>query len=257
MKIFLSHSGKQSVFVAEAFLKLVSNVIQATQPWISSEGIEAGQTWMTEVGKKLEETRYGVLFVNQNNFHKPWILFEAGALAKSISDPATRVCPYLIDMKTSDLPDSPLTQFQAVESTHEGTLKLLQSINNALGDEKLDVDRLKETYEFFWPSFSKSIDESRSLETMPEPTRDVNDVVRETLDVARRIERALAPSDTRYLRYLAAPYFPKSGRVIRHGPPIVDGLTQQLMTKFDVDQSTAEEMLRELAEIIEGSSSES
>ena len=58
--------------------------------------IDAGERWSNSVQKELEEPRFGILCLTQDNLTAPWILFEAGALAKTVQN--TYVCPYLIDV---------------------------------------------------------------------------------------------------------------------------------------------------------------
>jgi hypothetical protein len=58
MKVFFSWSGARSHAVAKALGEWASGVIQAVEPWISSE-IEKGAKWGQEVAARLEEVRFG------------------------------------------------------------------------------------------------------------------------------------------------------------------------------------------------------
>ncbi len=66
------------------------------------------------------ETDFGILCLTRENLEQPWILFEAGALAKRVQDNA-RVVPYLIDDISFAELDPPLGLFQANKSDREGT----------------------------------------------------------------------------------------------------------------------------------------
>lgn len=80
MIVFISWSGALS----EAFADLLSNwlpdVIQRVKPWISSQDIDKGSLWSSELTEALATT-IGVLCVTQENKDAPWLLFESGALS--------------------------------------------------------------------------------------------------------------------------------------------------------------------------------
>ena len=80
MKVFLSWSGKTSRQVAQAFHDWLPFVIQAVKPFISTGDIDKGKRWSDVLSSELTETAYGILIITPDNFDKPWIHFEAGAL---------------------------------------------------------------------------------------------------------------------------------------------------------------------------------
>src|SRR5260221_4071553 len=119
MKVFISWSGEQSRIVAEGLRDWLPYVTHC-EPWVSVSDIAPGARWNNEVARELADTKYGILCLTKENQMKPWIMFEAGALAKT--PPDTFVCPYLIDLKPSEvLPSSPLIQFQAKQATKDET----------------------------------------------------------------------------------------------------------------------------------------
>jgi hypothetical protein len=81
-----------------------------------------------ELAKALEGAELGILCLTKENLSSPWILFEAGALSKSMSE--GRVVPLLVDLQPTDL-DGPLSQFQAITATKEGIRRLLKVIAEA------------------------------------------------------------------------------------------------------------------------------
>lgn len=126
MRVFISWSKEPSRTVAEALRDWLPDVIQSLKPWMSSTDIGAGARWSERVAEALAETKIGILCVTPNNQHEPWLLFEAGAIAKTLDD--TFVCPYLIQMRPADLSQGPLTQFQAKLANREGTFELLSMV---------------------------------------------------------------------------------------------------------------------------------
>ena len=101
MKVFISWSGHRSGAVASALQLWIPRVIQFVRPWISSQSIDAGSRWSSEIAGALEETRLGVICLTSENLSSPWILFEAGALSKAVTE--TLVIPYLLDFEAREL----------------------------------------------------------------------------------------------------------------------------------------------------------
>jgi hypothetical protein len=106
------------------------DLIQSIEPWMSAEDIDAGTRWGIEVTNQLAETRCGIICLTKDNQQAPWILFEAGALSKTIEK--TYVIPYLIDLAPSDILPGPLTQFQAKRANRSETWELVRTLNGAL-----------------------------------------------------------------------------------------------------------------------------
>lgn len=159
MRIFISWSGERGRLVAGILRSWLGDVLHNAEPWVSSEDIDAGARWSGELAKELEGARFGIVCLTPESVSAPWVLFEAGALAKTLG--SSHVCPYLIGMSSSDL-KQPLAQFGAVEADEPGTLKLLEGINRALeaaGTAKLPDDRLLRCFERWWPDLKQALDD--------------------------------------------------------------------------------------------------
>ena len=123
------------------------------EPWCSTSDIQSGDRWGNELAKVLQETKFGVLCVTSDNLNAPWLLFEAGALAKSIDD--ARVIPLLLDLEKSDLA-GPLTQFQAEKADKEGVRRLAESLNKASATP-IEANTLGTLFEALWPALEEKI----------------------------------------------------------------------------------------------------
>lgn len=88
-----------------------------------------------------------------------WILFEAGALSKTLAD--TYVCTLLIDMKPTDV-KGPLSQFQATTTSEADMLQLVKTLNSKLGESAVQVAHLEKAFKLMWPELSSK------LRTFPE-----------------------------------------------------------------------------------------
>jgi len=84
---------------------------------MSDRDLGAGQRWNEEISLRLKETNFGVICLTPENLEAPWLMFEAGALAKALE--SARVIPVLLELRLSDL-SFPLAQFQAVEANRDG-----------------------------------------------------------------------------------------------------------------------------------------
>lgn len=189
MNIFISWSGERSKFVAEALRDWIPRVIQSAKPWISSKDIFAGEDWNKEIEEKLGELKFGIICLTPENLQAPWIHFEAGSLSCKIKD-KTLVCPYLVDLEPEDVAP-PLSRFQLVKSSREGTLKIIESVNQAIGENRLDKNFLEETFNLWWPKLE---DKLRSLppagnECTSRSERNEKDILIEILDIVRNFPR--------------------------------------------------------------------
>jgi hypothetical protein len=160
VRIFISWSGHRSQAVAEALKEWLPRLFQAVEPWISSADIRAGSRWAVEVAKALETTDFGILCVTKENLNAPWLLFEAGALSRSLS--VGKVVPYLLDLEPHQL-TGPLSQFQAVKADETGTGKLVRCVAEQHNENRRPGATLAHVYAAFWPELSsvlKHIEES-------------------------------------------------------------------------------------------------
>jgi hypothetical protein len=137
-------------------------VIQAAEPWMSDTDIEKGSRGFDEISRALGDIKVGIVFLTPENLTAKWILYEAGALSKTIDD-KTRLCTYLLGGLNFQDVDPPLGMFQYTKADQEDTRKLVRTINRAVSDEPLPESRLDAVFEAFWPQLE------RDLQTMPEP----------------------------------------------------------------------------------------
>jgi hypothetical protein len=158
-KVFVSWSGDRSRGVAGALREWLPDVFQNIAIWMSEHDIEAGTRWSSELNNRLEECAFGILCMTPENTGSPWLLFEAGCLAKSVS--SSRVIPYRFDLSPTDIL-FPLAQFQNVGADQEGTRMLLHAINKA-ARQPMNNDRLNRVFEKWWPDLNSRLEEIKRL----------------------------------------------------------------------------------------------
>jgi hypothetical protein len=117
MKVFISWGGKLSQAVARALHDFLPQILQNLDPWFSTVDIYSGDRWANEIGAKLEECGVGIFVVTADNITRPWLNFEAGAVAKSVTK--GKPMPVLFDVKDTEVV-GPLSQFQMKSATRDG-----------------------------------------------------------------------------------------------------------------------------------------
>lgn len=173
MKIFISWSGERSQVLAQALRDWLPLVLHYVEPWLSEADVAAGDRWAQEVAKELEASNFGIICVTPENVAAPWVLFEAGALAKSMQ--GARVVPLLYGLEFSDI-SGPLAQFQAKKVETLGLGEVIQSINHATAEEAIPDDRAKQLFAALWPEFEnrlKSIPDEAPTEKHMRPQHEI------------------------------------------------------------------------------------
>lgn len=148
---------------AEALREWLPSVLQALDPWMSAEDIDKGALWGSNIAEELTKSTAGIICITAENLEAPWLHFEAGALSKAVE--RSLVCPYLIGLRPNEL-RGPLVQFQATVAEKKDTLKLLNTLNSALG-KALPGKQLEKAFEDCWPKFESTLQVIRSTDIAP------------------------------------------------------------------------------------------
>src|SRR5215203_5140635 len=194
VKVFISWSSQRSLAVAKALHEWLPYIVQYVKPWMSHENIQAGARWTPEINDQLSQTKFGIICLTPENQHKPWLVFEAGALAKTVDDD-TFVVPYLIDMDKSDV-EGPLAQFQYVLLDEEGTFGLVQSINKVPdNDAALPGERLEKVFRRSWPDLKRVFDDLPDADAPIQKPRETDEILGEVLELVRDISRTVKRSN--------------------------------------------------------------
>ena len=159
MKVFISWSGDISLKVATVFRDWLPSVIQSIEPYVSSEDIDKGARWSTDIAKELENSTFGILCVTKENIEAPWLSFEAGALSKTMEK--SFVSPFLFDIKRSEV-QGPILQFQSTIFEKKDIKKLINTLNKACGESGISDARLEKAFEVWYPTLEKELSELKS-----------------------------------------------------------------------------------------------
>ncbi|MFW2605920.1 TIR domain-containing protein [Aliarcobacter butzleri] len=206
MKVFLSWSGEVSHKVAIVFRDWLPSVIQAIEPYVSSEDIDKGARWSTDIAEELENSTFGILCVTKENIQTPWLNFEAGALSKSMDK--SYVSPFLFDIKRSEV-NGPILQFQSTIFDKEDIKKLIITLNKACGEGLLTDERISKTFEVWYPSLENQLNDilnklTKKHETekskevkIPNEKNNINSdyILEEVLNISRINQKLLRTPD--------------------------------------------------------------
>jgi hypothetical protein len=197
MRVFISWSGEPSRSVAQALRDWLPMVVQHVEPWMSEADIESGKRWNEEVAAELEQADYGIICMTKANIDRPWLLFEAGALAKRFE--LARLVPLLIDLTVADV-TMPLASFQGRPLSQDGMLRLVKDMN-AGREPPLPSEQIDQLFAGMWPILEKRV--AMALAAIPpkgavQTSHKNQDVMAELVETVRRIERRMdtVPTDT-------------------------------------------------------------
>jgi len=181
MKVFVSWSGEQSQKIAEALKEWLEQCIQSVEVFFSSEDIEKGDNWQIKLSNELQDTNYGIVCLTAENIDAPWIHFEAGALSKLLD---SKVMVLAMNINFADI-KGPLKAFQATKFEKSDILKLLKAING-LQEKPLGEEKLKNSFEAFWPQFQSKIEKIKK-----ETTSDTEDKKASKVNVSVTVDEIL------------------------------------------------------------------
>ncbi|MBM7073373.1 toll/interleukin-1 receptor domain-containing protein [Shewanella sp. 202IG2-18] len=194
MKVFLSWSGELSHKVALTLRDWLPSVIQSIEPYVSSEDIDKGARWSTDIASELANSSYGILCVTKENLHAPWLTFEAGALSKTMDK--SFVSPFLFDIKRAEV-DGPILQFQSTVFEKDDVKKLLLSLNKADSGEQLAAERLEKAFDVWYPDLENKLRQLVNQHSEHESTNEQDQeiqsskILEEILDLSRDNQKLL------------------------------------------------------------------
>jgi hypothetical protein len=193
IKVFLSWSGSRSKAVATALYEWLPHLFNMVDPWMSDESISKGARWNRAVSDALDQSRFGVVCIADRNWTSPWLLFEAGAISKAVnSEP--HVFTYLLDCSPSDV-EAPLGQFQHTRTDRPDTLRLVQSLNVALGEASRPKEQVAAGFELLWPKLHEMLEAIPVATEPPAPPRSLESMLEEILELARAQARSTGAVD--------------------------------------------------------------
>lgn len=203
MRLFISWSGERSKKIGELLVDLIGGTIQRIEPWMSTE-MDRGTIWFNELGSELRDVADGIVCLTRENLTAPWILFEAGALARGLT--SQRVYTFLIDLEPKDI-SPPLSQFNHTPAVKGDIFRLLKTLNSRLKDDALQDKILEREFELHWPFFEKGMNDIiKKTSAGALPQKKEKDILLEIQSSIRGIEQTIRRRG--YEEMVGQPFFP-------------------------------------------------
>lgn len=187
MRVFISWSGPRSQELAQALHEWMPLVLHYVEPWLSQTDVAAGERWAEALAKGLETSNFGIICLTRENVGEPWILFEAGSIAKSLQ--GGRVIPLLLDLELSEI-SGPLAQFQAKKVDKEGLNEVVVSVNHA-AEHPVAEERVKQLFEALWPEMEKRVASVPKQQAGAKPIRTQHEILEELVSGVRSVDARL------------------------------------------------------------------
>ena len=196
MHLFISWSGQRSKLLAEVLRDLVPDILPGVEPWMSQHDIKAGDRWSAELAERLAITDVGIACITPENQTAPWLIFEAGAISKSLK--SGRLVPLLMDLAPDQIA-YPLAQFQLQTCAKDGMARLIQDLNLLL-PQPVEVPRLNRQFIRWWPDFQQALAliPAPTNAALMAPSRTDQDVLHEILERIRDLAGPTAIAATGY-----------------------------------------------------------
>lgn len=187
MRVFIGWSGTRSQALAQALHEWMPLVLHYVEPWVSEADVAAGERWAQVLSKELETSNFGIVCVTRENVGSPWILFEAGSLAKSLEE--GRVIPLLLDLEFSEI-SGPLAQFQAKKVDKDGVSEVVQSINKVEA-QPVPEPQAKKLFDALWPQLESVLESIPEDPDNTKPIRPQHEILEELVSAVRALDARL------------------------------------------------------------------
>ncbi|WP_377191376.1 toll/interleukin-1 receptor domain-containing protein [Ruegeria meonggei] len=181
MKVFISWSGPRSKDMANALRDWLPMVLQYVEPFVSDKDISAGDRWAQTIASELEAANFGIICITPENLTSEWVLFESGALSKSMLD--GKVIPLLFGLEMSDL-SGPLKQFQAQKVEEAGIMEVVKAINS-VAEGKADDKIIDRTVPALWPQLETALESIPDIAPAEKHRRPQNEILEEIVTDVR------------------------------------------------------------------------
>lgn len=216
MKVFISWSGSRSKDLANALRQWLPMVLQYVEPWVSDKDISAGERWAQAISGELDASNFGIICITPENLNSEWILFESGALSKSMLD--AKVIPLLFGLELSDL-SGPLSQFQAQKVEETGVMEVVRAINK-VAEKPASSEIVDQLVPTLWPQLQETLSKIPEIAPTEKHKRPSHEILEELVTGVRGLSskmRDMEPETSDKERFMRR-------RRIRFHPAMIEEL---------------------------------
>jgi len=154
MKVFVTWSGDLGREVADAIRDLWPDVISDLDVAMSLSQREFSVARFAASAEALPACCAAVIIVTRESQESPWLQFEAGTLATSIT--AAKTTLLLLDLNKADLL-GPLAMFESVELSRPAVRDFLARLDLSRASATATCAGFDDRFESWWPSFGRRL----------------------------------------------------------------------------------------------------
>lgn len=193
VKIFISWSGQRERAVAEALREALPDLcVTEVEVFVSSKSITKGANGTSVIEANLDASDYGIVLVSRENQDAPWLNYEGGWLASTLSRPVSTIC---LDLRPGDV-TSPLAPRQATQfESEEDMTELLQQIAET-ANPSIPQRALNTLLKSVWPGIRDSWKPDNFLSAGEQNQRSEQDMLAEIVERVRNVESELKSNRT-------------------------------------------------------------
>jgi hypothetical protein len=264
LPVFISWSLPLAGQVAVIIRDWLKRLITDCHPWASNKDIEKGKFWHSKLISSLDMSTVGIVIVTPVNVDRPWLNFEAGALARTIEPLDGVVMPLLINIGNAAIQHSPLDKLQVTQFEKGDFFGLVDAIHSRVRS-KDSPEILREEYEDKWPKLKQAVDaaiEAAEKEdpanAQPEPPpvnealEDVVVAMRELRQEVKRVRTEATPGDRQNLIYRdVMKMIMKHSDIDVHELNIIEGRAGAIYVNIWTASSVEDDELERITEILE------
>lgn len=163
MKIFIGWAGETGHAIATVLGDWIPSVIQAVETYVPPEDTRTEAGRMSTALKEATQSSFGILCVAPGDTKAPWMNFEAGVLSQHLD--VSRVIPLLVGVDRSELADGPLARFPSAPYEKDEVYRILDLVNENMVEMKLRPERLRSTFDLWWPKLEMDVESIRGKES--------------------------------------------------------------------------------------------
>ncbi len=166
-------------------------VLQYVEPFVSDKDIAAGERWAQTIAGELEASNFGIICITPENLNSEWVLFESGALSKSMLD--GKVIPLLLGLELSDL-SGPLSQFQAQKVSEAGFVEVVKAINK-VAEKPASQQIVDQLVPRLWPTLNETLTKIPEKAPTEKHKRQTHEVLEELVTGVRGLSVRMSDLD--------------------------------------------------------------
>jgi hypothetical protein len=168
-QLFITWSGPLSQGIALALREWLRLLFPTLELFVSTEDLRKGGNWSKDLSKRLTGAYRGIACITTDNFERPWLHFEMGALYASSK--GVGVYSLIVDgLQDSMLAGNPISQFQHTRLVKADFSRLVRWINDDLVAGKRGQSDLTNTFSALWPKLVAELKKISSRQTaVPRP----------------------------------------------------------------------------------------